>query len=202
VVRDLRMWTGVKIEKTFAKDWRISLEEEVRLRHNVSEVGKYFTELGIRYRINKNFALGGAFRFTRDRNNAEGFDNMGRYHLDLRYRGRVDFLTLYYRLRYQREADGLNMFDMSVRNEKLFRNRIGLKVNSLDWVEPFVTAEVFQEISPYVAPQFISWRFVAGAAFEPGNFGEIKAGWGFNRELGALQPAMDYLIRINYTYSF
>lgn len=67
VVRDLRLWTGAKIQKTFAKDWTISLEEEIRFKNNISEINNFFTEVGLRYRINKNFALGGGFRYTQDK---------------------------------------------------------------------------------------------------------------------------------------
>jgi hypothetical protein len=67
VVKDLRLWTGVKIQKTFAKDWTISLEEEIRFKNNISEINNFFTEVGLRYRINKDFALGGGFRYTQDK---------------------------------------------------------------------------------------------------------------------------------------
>jgi len=57
VINDLHLWTGAKIEKTFAKDWTISLEQEIRFKHNISEINNTFTEAGLSYRISKNFAL-------------------------------------------------------------------------------------------------------------------------------------------------
>ena len=67
VVRDLRLWTGAAIEKKFGKEWTLSLAEEIRFKQNISEINNYFTEAGLRYRISKNFALEGGYRFTRDK---------------------------------------------------------------------------------------------------------------------------------------
>ena len=105
VVSDLHLWTGVELEKNFAKDWTVSLGEEVRFKHDISELNNYFTELGIRYRINKNFALQGNYRFTRDRKQDQSYENLSRYNFDLRYKGKLDFLTIKYRLRYQKEVE-------------------------------------------------------------------------------------------------
>lgn len=202
VLKDLHLWTGVKIEKTFARDWTISLEEEIRLQHNISEVNNYFTEAGLRYRINRNFALGTGFRYTRDKNRDQTYESLSRYNFDLRYKGTLDFLTIHYRLRYQKEVETARMFDGNGPYEKQFRNRIGVRVNSLKHIEPFATAEIFQVFSPYLSPMTDYWRFVTGIRFEPGKHNQIRVGWGFNREFSTPQPAMIYMFRINYTFGF
>jgi hypothetical protein len=202
VVRDLRLWTGAKIQKTFAKDWTISLEEEIRFKNNISEINNFFTEVGLRYRINKNFALGGGFRYTQDKTEANTYQGYSRYNFDLRYKGKIDFVTIYYRARYQKEVEGWEFYKMDVPYEKYFRNRIGVRINSLKWIEPYVTAEIFQLFTPTSIPEFHYYRIVAGVGYEPGNFGEFKVAWGFNRELSSAQPAMIYMFRVNYTYAF
>ncbi len=200
VVKDLHLWTGVKIEKTFAKDWTISLEEEIRLKHNISGINNYFTEVGLRYRINKNFALGGDFRYTRDKKRDNTYESLSRYNFDLRYKGKLDFLTIYYRLRYQKEVEGMKLFDLNAPYVKHFRNRITIRLNSLKQIEPYVSAEIFQVFTPYLSPQFEYYRVVGGIRYEPGSFGEFKVAWGFNRELVSPEPAMIYMFKINYTY--
>lgn len=202
VVGDLQLWTGVKVAKTFAKDWTISLEEEVRLKNNISQVNNYFTEAGLRYRINKNFSLGAAYRFTRDQKKDSSYVNQSRYHFDLRYKGKIDFLTIYYRVRYQKESGELEIFDSAVPYARYFRNRLGIRMNNLKYIEPYATAEIFQVFTPYFSPEFYYYRIVAGVGIEPGNFGEFKLAWGFNRELSSSNPAMIYMFRVNYTYAF
>ncbi len=35
VVRDLHLWTGINIEKTFARDWTISIGEEIQIDYEM-----------------------------------------------------------------------------------------------------------------------------------------------------------------------
>ena len=47
VVRDLQLWTGAAIEKSW-KDWSLTLNEDIRFKKNISEINNYFTEAGLR----------------------------------------------------------------------------------------------------------------------------------------------------------
>jgi hypothetical protein len=202
VVSDLRLWTGVKVEKRFAKDWSLSLEEQIRFKQNISEISNIFTELELRYRINRNFALGAGYRYTSDRKADGSYTGYSRNHFSLRYRGRLEHFMVTYRLKYQREVEAANTFDRDAPYEKQFRNRIGLRVTVFDLVQPYVTGEVLQVFSPYLSPLNDYWRLVAGVRIEPENLGEFRLGWGFNREFASDNPFMIYMLRVHYTYSF
>ena len=202
VINDLRLWTGAKIEKTFAKDWKVSLEQEIRFKENISEINNTFTEAGLRYRISKNFALGGGFRYTWDKKQDSTYQGYSRYNIDLRYKGKLNYLTIYYRLRYQREVEDFRIFDLSAPDVKQLRHRVSIRLNSLKHISPYVSGEIFQIFTPYTDPQFGYYRIVAGILYEPGKIGEFNVAWGFNRELSSSQPAMIYMFKINYTYKF
>ena len=202
VVKDLRLWSGARIRKTFAENWTVSLQEEIRLKENMSEINCFFTEVGLRYRITKNFSLQGDLRFTQDKKGDNSYEALTRYNFDLRYKGRLNYLNIHYRLRYQNEVEGWNIFDPYADYERQFRNRISIRVNALKHIEPYVSAEIFQTFSPYENPHFEYYRIILGMLFEPGDFGEFKLGWGFNRELSTDYPAMIFLFKLNYTYDF
>ena len=202
VVKDLRLWTGVRIRKTFADNWTLSLQEEIRLKENMSQINYFFTEVGLRYRINKNFALQGDIRFTQDKKGDNSYKALTRYNFDLRYKGRLKYMSIHYRIRYQNEVEGWNVFDQDTDYERQFRNRISLRVNALKHIVPYASAEIFQTFSPYEYPHFDYYRIILGMRFEPGNFGEFNLGWGFNRELTSDYPAMVFLFKLNYTYDF
>ena len=200
VVRDLHLWTGVQLEKTLAKDWTISLSEEIRFKKDVSELNNYFTDLGLEYRINRNFSLQGNYRFTRDRKKDLSFENLSRYNFDLKYKGKLDFLTVKYRLRYQKEVEGFRLYDQNIPFEKHLRHRLTLKINSMKIVEPYMSGEVFHLFRPTRYPVFEYVRLQAGVLLDLKDAGEVKAAWGFNRELGSAQPLVIYMFRLNYTY--
>ena len=200
VVRDLHLWTGAGIEKTWGKDWTLSLNEEIRFKQNISEINNYFTEAGLRYRISKNFALEGGYRFTRDKKSGGTYETLTRYNLDLRYKGRLDFLTIYYRLRYQKEVEGFNLLDQTADYEKYVRHRIRIRYNDFQKIKPYVSAELFQLFRPeyYAGLEYI--RVLGGFKYEAGKVGSFDFAFGFNRELSSIEPAMIYMFKINYTY--
>lgn len=200
VVRDLGLWTGLELEKEVKDDWTFSVKQELRLKTNMSEVNNYFTQAGVRYKINRNFALEAKYRFIRNKKKDLTYENRSRYSLDLRYRGRLDFLTFDYRLRYQKEVESMRLFDMEEPYEKYVRNRISVRYTDFKKIEPFLSGELFQLFQRYETPRFHYMRLEAGIRFETGDLGTFKLAWGFNREFEEIYPSTFYIIRINYTF--
>ena len=202
VVRDLQLWTGAAIEKSLAKAWTLSLKEEIRFKKDISEINNYFTDAGLRYNINKNFALELGYRYTRDKNSDDSYDKLTRYNLDLRYKGRLDFITLTYRLRYQKEVEGFNLIKQGTDYEKYVRNRLKISYNDFKKISPNVSAELFQ-LFEYARPaEFEYIRIQGGIKYEPGKLGAFNLAYGFNRELTSEEPALISMFRFNYTFEF
>ena len=201
VVRDLQLWTGAAIEKSW-KDWSFTLTEEIRFKKNISEINNFFTEAELRYRINKNFALEGGYRFTRDRNRDGSYDNLTRYNLDLRFRASLDQFSIHYRLRYQKEVEGFNLFDSTSDYEKYVRNRIRLRYNKYFRIKPYVSAELFQLFTPDNYSKLHYIRVLGGIRYDAGKVGLFNFAFGFNREFEKIEPAMIYQFKLNYTYQF
>ena len=201
VVRDLQLWTGAGIEKSW-KDWSLTINEEIRFKQNISEINNFLTEAGLRYRINKNFALEGGYRFTWDKNPDGSYDKLTRYNLDLRFRGRLDYITIQYRLRYQKEVEGFNLLDPEADYEKYVRNRIRIRYNRLIKIKPYVSAELFQLFRPDYYSELEYIRVLGGIRYEPARIGTFNIAFGFNREFTDIEPAMIYQFKVNYTYTF
>jgi hypothetical protein len=202
VVSDLQLWTGAAIEKSWGKSWSLSLQEEIRFKQDISEINNFFTEVGLRYRISKNFGLEGGYRYTRDRKSDGGYETLTRYNLDLRYKGRLDFITIYYRLRYQKEVEGFNLVDQAADFEKYVRHRIRIRYNDLQKIKPYVSAELFQQFRPDYYAELEYIRVVGGLVYEPGKIGSFDFGFGFNREFADIEPAMIYQFKVRYKYQF
>jgi opacity protein-like surface antigen len=201
VVRDLQLWTGAGIEKSW-KDWTLTINEEIRFKQDISEINNYFTEAGLRYRINKNFALEGGYRYTRDKNSDGSYDNLTRYNLDLRFRGKLDYISIHYRLRYQKEVEGFNLLDQTTDYEKYVRNRVRVRYNKFIRIKPYVSAELFQLFRPDYYSELEYIRVLGGIRYEAGKVGTFNLAFGFNREFTDIEPAMIYQFKVNYTYIF
>lgn len=202
VVRDLHLWTGVKLEKTFAKDWMVFVAPELRLKHDISEINNYFFETGLRYRINKNFSLEGQYRITFDKKKDDSYELLTRYALDLRYKGRLDFMSISYRLRYQKEVEGWNLVNPNVPYEKYVRNRIRFRYEDLGRFKPYVSAEIFQLFEPLQVARFEYIRIMGGVRYGHSGLGTFDLAYGLNLEFADTNPARIYTIKLNYTYGF
>lgn len=201
VVSDLHLWTGVELEKKFARDWSVFIAEEFRFKHDISALNNLLTETGLRYRITKNFALEGQYRVTFDQKKDKSFDMLTRYALDLRYKGKIDRITIYYRLRYQKEVEGWNLVDPAIPYQKYVRNRISVRYTDFKRIKPYVSAEIFQLFEPSEEARFEYVRLLGGIRYKHPKAGEVNLAWGFNREFADVQAATIYTLKINYTYS-
>lgn len=202
VVRDLQLWTGAAVEKSLGKAWTLSLKEEIRFKKDISELNNYFTDAGLRYNLNRNFALELGYRYTRDKNSDNSYDNLTRYNLDLRYKGRLDFITITYRLRYQKEVEGFNLIEQDTNYEKYVRNRMKISYTDFKKITPYVSFELFH-LFEYAKPADFEYiRVQGGVKYEPGKLGSFTLAYGFNRELTSEEPALISMFRINYAYEF
>lgn len=202
VVRDLKVWTGAAIEKSLGDDWKISLEEEVRFQRDASEIGEYFTELGVSYRVDRNISLETAYRFARNRKKNGSFENRSRYNVDLNYEGNTYLFSLRARVRYQKEIEGLQLLDQTIPYEKYFRTRVELRYHRLGRMEPYLHGEIFQLYEMYEYPRFDKYRLMAGLRFDTGRSGDINIRYGIIRELNSTVPYTYYLLKLKYTYEF
>jgi hypothetical protein len=202
VVSDLGLWTGVSLEKSLKKDWTFSLKQEVRFKEDISTLNNVFTQAGVRYRLNRNFALEGKYRITWDKDKDGSMELMSRYSFDLRFKGRLDYISIYYRLRYQKEVKGMDLISLDEPYEKYLRNRLQIRYTDLKKIEPYLSAEIFQLFEPYQIPKFHYTRFLIGVRYHPGKIGSFNFAYGINRELNSTLPATYYIFKLNYTYAF
>jgi|GEM_PF-605695 len=202
VFRDFKVWTGAGIEKSLGKDWKISLEEEFRFQKNATQVGEYFTELGVEYRVDRNISLEAGYRYARNRKKNDSFEERSRYNVDLNYEGNTYYFSLRARVRYTKEIEGLQLLSPEVPYEKYFRTRLEVRYNRLGRVEPYLTGEIFQLYEMFEYPRYDKYRLMGGIRLDAGRPGDINIGYGVIRELNASMPFTYYLLKINYTFEF
>jgi len=202
VVQDLNLWSGVTLEKSFLKDWTISVKQEVRLEKDISQLNNFFTQAGLEYDINKNFSLEGKYRYIRNRKADGTSENNSRYTADIKYKGDINHFTVNYRLRYQKKVDNMRVFIAREPYEKYLRQRITINYNKLKGIRPYISAEIFQHYELHEFSYYDQLRILAGVRYEPKNIGQFNFAYGFERELNTVLPCTCFLLKINYTYKF
>ncbi len=190
---DLELWTGGTFRLTIHKKLSIDLEEQVRFNDTISSLKKSFTQLRVRYSINKYVGFGASYRYTvRPTSN-----NRSRIMLDGYFAlKKKDFpLSLSYRLRFQHENQ-LN----STKRYTYIRNKLSLKYNMTKLVDPFVAYELFYRFN--TRNEFRAQRYTVGLKWSLFKGFRASTYYRYEKEMNVKVPVAAHIIGVMFLYEF
>lgn len=172
----LGLWNSISIEKKIGKKFAVSLYGQARMVDNISYTQTYLGEVGLSYKIHKNWEISGYYRYIeRRKNETKEFKHRDRFYADLSYERKVKFLKFENRLRYQsqfKDNDGETDFDASY-----LRNKLEISYPNKSKFTPYVSADLFYEIGAKVdqiRPKAgISYKFAKHHAIDVSVFSNI-----------------------------
>lgn len=195
--QDIGLWTGASLEYEFSKDYVLKFSQELRLFEDISEVEEYITDLGLEYKINKNFKLGVNLRYYLNKKKDKTISQDWRYNFDLKFKKKIIHgLKFKYRLRYQTAYK--NLFAVvSEGMESNFRNQISFNYKLNKKNDIYLGTELFRKIIDYRKPYFNKIRFLIGDEMET-KVGGFDFSIGYERELNSNYPLNYFFGRIYY----
>lgn len=199
---DFESWSAINLKYKLNKKWSFDLEEQLRLKENISEISNYFTELNTTYSVSKKFKLGAGVRYIKNNDNVgknQGYENYFRFHLDASYKHKINDFTLKYRLRYQNKNElGVDDYD----NQHIrFKTAIGY--NFKNWkLDPKFSAEIFNHIEKGEENGFDKYRLTLGTQYKFKNMGSIDLFYRIEKELNKTIPKTTNIIGLKYSYTF
>ncbi len=204
--KDWASWNTIGIEYKLNKKWNFSLEEQLRLKENISVVDNYFTQLSAEYKLFKNFKLGGGLRYIREndnKGNVQGYENHFRFNLDAIYKHKINDFTLSYRLRYQNKNElGISSDEGDYANQNV-RFKTAIKYDIKNWsFDPKFSAEIFNKFQEGEENGFNKFRLTLGTDYKIKNFGKLGIFYRVEKELNVDFPDTTNILGLKYTYSF
>lgn len=202
---DLGMWMTASFNKGLVGDLQFNLDQEFRLRNNLSDVNLFYTNVGLTYKFTKWFRVSGTYRII-DKHKEDGT-------WGIRHRGFVDFnfkfkpakFTIGYRARVQSEWRGAGYSgefgkvpEIYVRN--LFK--FGYKLN--DDFTPYIGTELrFQVQNPRIPYHdgFDRTRFMAGTDYQINKKQTLGLYFLLQKEWNVINPQTLYILGIEYSFS-
>jgi len=200
VTRDVGFWGGVNIEKTISKEFKINLEQQVRLYTNATKFDEYIIDFGGKYTINKKFKLGADLRYSYDAKRWEDPENNFRYNLDLKFKQKlISKFKMYYRLRYQHEYNNLLSEDLSSNLSKSgIRNKVKIQYAANKKNELYFSVELFKLIQIFREPYFNKIRFYIGDNVNSER-GRFNYSLGYEQEINTNDPLSFFFLKTIYT---
>lgn len=201
VVRDLETWTGVDLGYKLSDKWKTGFQGQFRLEDNSSEISQYFGQLNLSYIGYKNFEIGGALRYIVNNDNTgnvQGYENHFRFHLDGKYKHKINRFKLKYRIRYQTK----NELGVEDEAKKYFRFKAGTIYNIKKWkFDPELSGELFRSTGLEDENQLESYRLTLGTTFKVHKSAKVKLFYRFEKELNTNYPMATNIIGVKYKYN-
>jgi predicted porin len=202
VTGDLEQWTSIGISKKINKNWKISLDQEIRFSKDISQFDVYLADLGLDYKINKHFTVGANYRFYQNKDSEGDFQTQFRWNTDLQYKHKINRFTLAYRIRFQDKGED---FLTSQSNSNLYnlRNKFSVDYNIKSFkIDPFFDVELYRQIDDINTTELSKLRWTLGLEYSLKNYGNIELFYRIDNELNQSYNKDTYILGVGYKFSF
>ena len=202
---DAGSWNTINIEKEINTKCTVLFTEECRFKENFSRLNLFYTNLGIEYKVAKNFKAALVYRWIDKYQDDNTFSFRHRLMLDLTVKHKFSNFTVSYRNRTQVEERDVYSSDNGSNPEWYSRNKFGVKYDMGKRYTPFASAEFrYQFHDPRNFESDKTWhrdRYVFGAEYKINNKNTFAPYYLIQREYNVLSPQNLYIVGLEYTLS-
>jgi hypothetical protein len=202
VVQDLGLWFGGEVKKDVFEDFTVSVEQQLRMSHNMTEIDDYVADLNLDYDANKHIELSVGGRYILDNKIDDNNLHNLRYNGDIKFKTKIGANFKFdYRIRYQQEYEHLFTEDKKD-NEYTsdWRNRVKLQYRKFEKHKFYVSTEIFKRNEISRGAYFHKLRIFVGDEIKIGS-GNIDCAFGYERKYNKTVPTSFYFVKIIYKYS-
>lgn len=202
---DLANWTTIGLEYKLNEKFSFQLEEQVRLKENISQIDEYFTEISTEYDLTKYFSIGAGARYIRENDTEgkiQGYEDHFRFQVDAAFKHKIDQFSLKYRLRYQNKNElGVSTSEGDYANQHIrFKTSIGYNIKG--WkLDPEFSAELFNHFEKNEKNGFDKYRISIGTDYDLKKYGKINLYYQYEKDLNNSNPSILNVIGLKYKYT-
>ncbi|MBI4932176.1 MAG: DUF2490 domain-containing protein [Bacteroidetes bacterium] len=202
---DAGSWNTLNIDKAINGKLTALFTEECRFKENFSRLNLFYTNLGIEYKVAKNFKVALIYRWIDKFQDDNSYSFRHRLMLDLTFKQKFGKLTASYRNRTQVEDRDIYSSDNGSVPEWYSRNKFGAKYDMGKRYIPFASVELrYQFRDPRNIESDKTWhreRYVLGAEYKINNKNIFSAYYLIQREHNVLSPQNLYIVGLEYSLS-
>lgn len=193
--KDAELWLGGNFNVKLNKKFQLGIKEQFRFNNNMASFKKELTELGLKYKINKHFAVKPGFRYVIVGNK----NNQRRFFLDGFYKwSKKDFpLSLQYRLRYQSTKN----FNSNKNTTNYLRNKLEVEYNLSKLADPFVSYELYFRFNQ--KNEFRVARFTMGVDWKLNKRMSLATFYRLQKDIGSIKLSKrntSHIFGVIYSY--
>jgi hypothetical protein len=201
-VKDAGLWTSIGFELKVTNKVNATLSQEFRFNENITELGTFFTDAGLGYKINKYFQISANYRFVNKRRIDDSYSPRHRLYIDLKFQKKLKPFVFQFRTRLQDQYADIGRASDGGIAEYYSRNKLSIKYDLDKSYTPYLAVELF---SPLKYPRqyfFDDIRAAAGAEYVLNKHHSFDFFYMIQKQLNASNPLMDFIAGVGYIYKF
>ena len=206
VTKDFGFWNTLNFEHKLTDELNLSLTQEIRFKENVSRLNRFYTQLGLEYKLAKKVKTSLSYRFTQRLEDENYFSLRHRLIWDLNFKKSVDKFTFSYRHRLQSEVKKYYSSKLGKLPEWFYRHKLQVKYELNKRIEPYFATEA--QIQLYDAGKMVDNNELNRVRFKVGTDIKLSAKktfgiyYGFQNEFATAKENDIYILGLEYSIKF
>jgi hypothetical protein len=197
---DFQAWPSIQANFEIINNFKLHLEEEFRLRENISQPGRQINDLGASYRFNKMVKAGVFYRLEADWKTVNDYTWRKGIFTDLSLRREIKRFIVGYRLRLQSNKLERNNSEAVFLNGFRHRHKISAAYNIKGIpLLAFIEEELFIDYNSVELSRIKGFRTWVGLNYSFNKMHSISLKYGIDKEINCVEPLNSYIISLGYT---
>ena len=198
VVSDLESWHKVQFEYKFNKKLKLKISEQVRLEENSLKLERFFTQVQLKYKFEKGFAINAGYRFITEQKSS-GLSNGHRWNIDGLYSKKLNRFKVAARIRMQTKIEFPKADNA---RENYLRFKLKLDYNIKNWkLDPYFSNEIFRHTNNVYKKIWDKYRFTVGTNNNFNKQHSLSIFYGAELDLNITYPQTTYLVGLGYKFT-
>jgi hypothetical protein len=198
-VNDARLWLTGGVEKKINAKIYLQAKASLRINENYSEIGSYYGDGGVGYKIMKRLRIEAHYRFSTKSRDDGSFHKRHRYYADLIYKVKTKTpFTGTARIRYQKQYSDVYSSETGFHPANTLRAEgiIGYKYKKY---EPFFCTEIYY-LMDNSGKYFNRIRYKLGTDYDIDKRNSITIFYMIQQELNSENPVRAFILGLGYKY--
>ena len=192
IVSDAKLWAGVTVNKKI-NNLELSFSEELRMDENVSHTDKFFSEIGVKYKIIKGFYVGLNYRYSRDNDyESSNYDMKHRFDFGLTYKRKFNKIGVSFRTKIQTKSA-----NPEENNPTFSRNKFLVKYKLENKLTPFIFYEFYFQFNNQKVIN--RTRLSLGTAYKINKKNSVKIFYMFENRFNVRNLKRNHVYGISYS---
>ncbi|MFH0864855.1 MAG: DUF2490 domain-containing protein [Bacteroidota bacterium] len=197
-VNDASLWLSLNAEKKITQALSATLSQEFRMNENIGELGTFFTDAGIAYKINTILKVSANYRFTNKRRLDDSYSKRHRYYIDIAIRKKFKPFAPSFRTRFQSQYTDVNCSPDGKIPDYYSRNKLTLKFDFDKKYAPYLYTELYSPFFSGKGFYIDNARYCAGIEYQLNRMHGFDFFYMIQQEYNVNNPETDYVIGIGY----